>query len=109
MESWAFEDVIDDDDKVLERFSVNPPNVYGFGHSYYEHVVECLSNSGNNLVDGLQGRKSVELISAIYESVETEKRFFFASNHKGVSLDRFSYGFLCCLANFVGPLLHEGI
>ena len=47
MENWAFEDVIDDDDKVLERFSVNPPNVYGFGHkAYYDHVVECLSNSG---------------------------------------------------------------
>ena len=73
----GFEDVIDDDDKVLERFSVNPPNVYGFGHkAYYDHVVECLSNSGENLVDGLQGRKSVELISAIYESVETGKEIF---------------------------------
>ena len=77
MENWAFEDVIDDDDKVLERFSVNPPNVYGFGHkAYYDHVVECLSNSGENLVDGLQGRKSVELISAIYRSVETGKEIF---------------------------------
>ena len=34
----------DEGDKdVLKQFSVNPPNVYGFGHqAYYEHVVECI-------------------------------------------------------------------
>jgi len=62
---------------VIEKHSVNPPNVYGFGHqAYYEHVVDCISQGGTNLVDGLQGRKSVELISAIYESVETGKEVF---------------------------------
>ena len=77
MESWAFEEELDGDNKVLEQFSVNPPNVYGFGHqAYYEHVVECISGDGKNLVDGLQGRKSIELINAIYESVETGKEVF---------------------------------
>lgn len=77
MECWAFEEDLEGDDKVLEQFSVNPPNVYGFGHqAYYEHVVECISGSGKNLVDGLQGRKSIELINAIYESVETGKEVF---------------------------------
>jgi predicted dehydrogenase len=51
---------------------VNPPNVYGFGHqAYYEHVVDCILNNSQQLVDGLEGRKSLELITAIYESVET--------------------------------------
>ena len=77
MESWNFENKQNNDDNVLEEFSVNPPNVYGFGHqAYYEHVVECVSNRGRNLVDGLQGRKSIELISAIYESIETGKEVF---------------------------------
>ena len=77
METWAFEDELKGDNKVLEQFSVNPPNVYGFGHqAYYEHVVECILEGGKNLVDGLQGRKSIELISAIYESVETGKEVF---------------------------------
>ena len=77
MECWAFEEELEGDKKVLEQFSVNPPNVYGFGHqAYYEHVVECISDGGKNLVDGLQGRKSIELISAIYESVETGKEVF---------------------------------
>ena len=77
MQSWNFENKQNNDDNVLKEFSVNPPNVYGFGHqAYYEHVVECVSNRGRNLVDGLQGRKSIELISAIYESIETGKEVF---------------------------------
>jgi len=77
MQVWNFENKEKDDDNILNDFSVNPPNVYGFGHqAYYEHVVECVSNKGRNLVDGLQGRKSIELISAIYESIETGKEVF---------------------------------
>ena len=77
MQTWVFEDEQDGDSSVLEEFSVNPPNVYGFGHqSYYEHVVDCIVNGSANLVDGLQGRKSIELISAIYESAETGKEGF---------------------------------
>jgi predicted dehydrogenase len=44
MQSWAFEEDQDGDNEVLEKYSVNPPNVYGFGHqAYYEHVVDCIS------------------------------------------------------------------
>ena len=58
--------------KVVEKFSVNPPNVYGFGHqAYYQHVVDCLTNQRAALVDGLEGRRSLELITALYESIET--------------------------------------
>lgn len=72
MNTWEFEDSLPGDDEVRTKYSVNPPNVYGFGHqAYYEHVVDCISNDRRHLVDGLQGRRSLELISAIYESVET--------------------------------------
>jgi predicted dehydrogenase len=71
---WRFSKELDSDRDVVEKFSVNPPNVYGFGHqAYYEHVVKCLNDQGPALVDGLQGRKSLELISALYESIETGK------------------------------------
>jgi UDP-N-acetyl-2-amino-2-deoxyglucuronate dehydrogenase len=77
MQTWVFEDEQEGDSSVLEEFSVNPPNVYGFGHqAYYEHAVDCIVNGSANLVDGLQGRKSIELISAIYESAETGKEVF---------------------------------
>ena len=72
MKVWNFATRLVDDDNVMAKYSVNPPNVYGFGHqAYYEHVVDCIVHDKQQLVDGLEGRKSLELISAIYESIET--------------------------------------
>ena len=74
MKTWNFADEHPEDEDVLTNYSVNPPDVYGFGHkAYYEHVQRCLTEEGPHLVDGLEGRKSLELISAIYESIETGK------------------------------------
>jgi UDP-N-acetyl-2-amino-2-deoxyglucuronate dehydrogenase len=74
MRTWNFVEPQAGDEHVMEKYSVNPPNVYGFGHqAYYEHVVDCIMNDRKHLVDGLEGRKSLELITAIYESVETGK------------------------------------
>jgi len=74
MLTWNFAKKEAGDDEVLAKYSVNPPNVYGFGHqAYYEHVVKSIQDGTSQLVDGLAGRKSLELISAIYESIETGK------------------------------------
>ena len=52
MKTWMFEDEQDGDTDILNENSVNPPNVYGFGHqAYYEHVVHCVVNGGANLVE----------------------------------------------------------
>ncbi|QIM53991.1 Gfo/Idh/MocA family protein [Hydrogenophaga crocea] len=68
--TWQFTNPLASDADVVERFSVNPPNVYGFGHqAYYEHVVDCFTNGTEALVDGHQGRQSLELIMALYESI----------------------------------------
>ena len=43
---WRFVSESDSDKQVIENYSVNPPNVYGFGHqAYYQHVVDCLQKS----------------------------------------------------------------
>ncbi|KXS37347.1 MAG: oxidoreductase domain-containing protein [Candidatus Frackibacter sp. T328-2] len=74
MKVWQFEDETEGDKEVMDEFKENPPNVYGFGHKrYLEHVVDCIKNNKKALVDGLEGRKSLELINAIYESAETGK------------------------------------
>ena len=74
LKTWRFTNRVPEDERVQREFSVNPPNVYGFGHqAYYEHVVESIVSGSPHLVDGLEGRKSLELISAIYESIETQK------------------------------------
>ncbi len=74
MKVWNFSKRVPEDETVMQRYSVNPPNVYGFGHqAYYEHVVECIQKAKRHLVDGLEGRRSLELINAVYESIETGK------------------------------------
>jgi UDP-N-acetyl-2-amino-2-deoxyglucuronate dehydrogenase len=68
--TWQFVEPEPADADVMDKFSVNPPNVYGFGHqAYYEHVVDCLANGKEALVDGHHGKQSLELIMALYESI----------------------------------------
>jgi predicted dehydrogenase len=81
--TWSFKDPEPGDETVKEQFSQQPMNVYGFGHApYLSHVAECIRHGTAALVDGLEGRKSLELITAIYESIETGKEIFlrFKSN-----------------------------
>ncbi|HPP86727.1 MAG TPA: Gfo/Idh/MocA family oxidoreductase [bacterium] len=64
-------------EKILKEYAENPPNVYGFGHyQYLKNVVDCIINNTKIPVDGIEGRKSLELINAIYESVETGKEVY---------------------------------
>ena len=74
MKVWNFVDKHEEDDLALEKYRENPSNVYGFGHiRYLESVIDSIINHRRALVDGLEGRKSLELINAIYESIETGK------------------------------------
>ncbi len=74
MKIWNFSEPTAEDKDVLKQYKENPQNVYGFGHSrYFENVIDSIVNNKRALVDGLEGRKSLELISAIYESIETGK------------------------------------
>jgi predicted dehydrogenase len=83
MKTWNFVEPQEGDADVMQKYSVNPPNVYGFGHhAYYEHVVDCILNDKQHLVDGLVGRKSLELINAIYESIETGEEVSLRFNPK---------------------------
>jgi UDP-N-acetyl-2-amino-2-deoxyglucuronate dehydrogenase len=71
VEHWMFADY-DDDDKLVEAASTNPPNVYGFGHEgYYRNVLAVLRGEAKPETDGRAGRKSLELILGIYESAKT--------------------------------------
>ncbi len=72
MKTWSFSDNPDTDPGMLEKYRENPPNVYGFGHQrYLQHVVDCINDDKPGAVDGREGRLSLELITAIYESIES--------------------------------------
>jgi UDP-N-acetyl-2-amino-2-deoxyglucuronate dehydrogenase len=71
---WQFAEAQPGDADARERDSVNPPDVYGFGHhAYYEHVVDVLSGRATALIDGYVARESLELIMALYESIASGK------------------------------------
>lgn len=74
IEKWEF-DEYDDSDKLVEQSNYSPPNVYGFGHlAYYEKVHAALTSEGEPDIDGRGGRKSLELVLAIYKSAKEGKR-----------------------------------
>ena len=71
VDHWQF-DSYDDDDKLVDAASTNPPTVYGFGHEgYYRNVIPVLRGEAKADTDGRAGRKSLELILGIYESAKT--------------------------------------
>ncbi len=87
--TWQFVEPQPHDQEVIEKFSVNPPNVYGFGHqAYYEHVVDCLVNHKAALVDGIEGRRSLELVTALYESMASGHEVSFPLNVEHSKLGR---------------------
>ncbi|HDO51363.1 MAG TPA: Gfo/Idh/MocA family oxidoreductase [Rhizobiales bacterium] len=72
MKIWQFEDSLPGDEEVIAKYAENPPNVYGFGHvAYLQHVIDAIRHGTPSLVDGLEGRRSLELVTAIYESMAT--------------------------------------
>ena len=71
VETWDFKDY-DDDDKLIEDANYTTTSVYGFGHlGYLQNVVNVLEGTSNDKIDGRSGRKSLELILAMYESART--------------------------------------
>jgi predicted dehydrogenase len=89
MKIWQFSKPHPDDTFVLEKCKENPPNVYGFGHiAYLENVIESIASGKPGLVEGLEGRKSLELIMAMYESIETGKEVFLRFRPKKCQLGR---------------------
>ena len=65
------------EDINFENFSENPPDVYGFGHkTFYENVISSLQGNKTEIVDGLEGLRSLRLIHAIYKSIQNKKLVF---------------------------------
>ena len=69
IEEWRFADNLDDPEEVKKRFSENPPNIYGFGHTpLYADVIESIQKGRPPLVDAEAGKRALELVLAIYQS-----------------------------------------
>jgi predicted dehydrogenase len=69
MKVWTFSNAGPEDEGVLDRYRTNPPDVYGYGHhEYLAEAVAAIRSGAGAPVDGREGRRSLEVIVAIYES-----------------------------------------
>lgn len=74
--TWNFYEPDDMDNEIWNKYA-KVPNEYAWNHTeYFKGVVKSLKFHKHALIDGLEGRKSVELINAIYESAETGREVF---------------------------------
>src|SRR5437773_5650996 len=69
--TWSFDHKQPIDDVIFERYGKNPAGLgYNLGE-YLRDVIAAIRGEKPAVVDGLEGRKSLELITALYESIET--------------------------------------
>ena len=70
--TWAFAEERPEDRQVQDASYV-PDSVYGFGHeALFRSVLDSLATGQPNMLEGGEGRKALELVTAMYESIETE-------------------------------------
>lgn len=73
LKTWNFEDSQPEDETVFKEYGKNP-TLFAYNHAeYLKGVIDAVQTKKAALVDGLEGRKSLELITALYESIETGK------------------------------------
>lgn len=73
MQLWEFKD-FKSEHGICGRYSNAPPNVYGYGHiKFMGEVLRVLNGEQILYVDGNEGKPSLELILAMYESAKTGK------------------------------------
>jgi UDP-N-acetyl-2-amino-2-deoxyglucuronate dehydrogenase len=77
IEHWEFADKRIEDEAILNA-NYETGSVYGFGHvRYYENVIDVFRGKAKPLIDGVEGLKSLKLLTAIYDSSEQGKPIVF--------------------------------
>ncbi len=75
IETWRFSDSDtfgDTEDIMTATNGKDPDSVYGDGHTpLYADFVNAIKTNKNPLIDGMEGKKAVEIILAIYKSQKT--------------------------------------
>lgn len=71
IQHWEFSDSRPEDADIVNA-SYETTSVYGFGHpAYYENVIQVMRGEAQPDTDGREGLKSLEIITAAYESART--------------------------------------
>ena len=68
IETWDFEDGLDNLEQIKQQTKSDIDNVYGNGHSsLFEDFNNSIINNTKPLIDGVEGKKSVEIILNVYK------------------------------------------
>ena len=74
IQHWEFADSRPEDATVAEA-SYETSSVYGFGHPlYYDNVIKVLRGEAEPETDGREGRRSLEVLTAIYRAARDGRR-----------------------------------
>jgi UDP-N-acetyl-2-amino-2-deoxyglucuronate dehydrogenase len=69
---WEFATPDPEDDGLAGAADYEPPTVYGFGHEeMYRRIGGLLRRGDGDVPDGREGRKSVAILEALYQSEDT--------------------------------------
>ena len=71
IETWDFADKRDYD-QLIQDANYETTSVYGFGHPlFYKNIIDAMRGVAEPEIDGREGLKSLELLTAIYKSANT--------------------------------------
>lgn len=76
LKTWNFSQPNEMDEDIWEKYAKVPEEIAWNHTEFLKDVVSSLLEDKKGLIDGKEGRKSVELVNAIYESAETDKEIF---------------------------------
>ena len=66
---WRFADERPEDATMMDEHSQEVPNCYGHGHApYIGNVIEAINGNIPGLVEAPEGKKNIEILTALYES-----------------------------------------
>ncbi len=86
VELWEFTEPREED-KLVQDENYQPPTVYGFGHTaFYGNALDVFNSRAQPLADGREGRKSLELILAIYQSAAEGKTVCLSRTQEAASI-----------------------
>jgi len=71
---WNFVDGPEGEKEEMKKVSYQTDTVYGYGHNLlFEDVIEAIEQDREPLVNGLEGKKAIELVLGVYKSDRQNK------------------------------------
>lgn len=78
IETWDFQDGRYSLEQVIAECNDDVENVYGSGHTpLYADMIEAIENDRKPYIDGVEGKKGMEIILAAYQSSKEKRRVSF--------------------------------